>query len=262
MFAFSKILWWFVEPSNVFLVLLVAGIALLWTRWRRAGRRLLSVVALAAVILAVFPIGTWMIVPLESRFPQAREIPASVVGVITLGGAVNQFMTAARDQTALSGGAERLTEFVAMARRRPELRLVYTGGSGSLTRQDLKETLVARRFFGEIGLDPTLVVYEDQSRNTHENAVMTHALIRPKPDETWVLITSAMHMPRSVGVFRKAGWKVLPYPVDYKTDGTGEFRYMVGIGRGLGNLSAAIKEWVGLFAYRALGRTDSLFPAP
>ena len=91
---------------------------------------------------------------------------------------------------------------------------------------------------------------------------MTHALIRPKPGETWVLITSAMHMPRSVGVFRKAGWKVLPYPVDYKTDGTGEYRYMVGIGSGLGSLSAAIKEWVGLFAYRALGHTDSLFPAP
>ncbi len=262
MFAFSKIFWWIVEPSNVFLMLLVVGVALLWTPWRRGARRLLFVVAGAAVIVAVLPLGMWLVAPLESRFPQVREVPASVVGVITLGGAVNQFMTAARDQTALSGGAERLTEFIAIARRRPELRLVYTGGSGSLTRQDLKETLVARRLFGEIGFDPALVVYEDQSRNTHENAAMTHALIRPGPDETWVLITSAMHMPRSVGVFRKAGWKVLPYPVDYKTDGTGEFRYMVGIGNGFGNLSAAIKEWVGLFAYRAMGRTDSLFPAP
>ena len=203
-----------------------------------------------------------MIVPLENRFPQVREIPSSVAGVITLGGAVNQFMTVARNQTALSSGVERLTEFVAIARRRPGLRLVYTGGSGSLSRQDLKETLVARRFFSEIGLDPALVVYEDQSRNTHENAVMTHALIRPKPDDTWVLITSAMHMPRSVGVFRKAGWTVLPYPVDYHTDGTGEFRYFSGFGAGLGGLSTAIKEWLGLFAYYALGRTDSLFPAP
>ncbi len=262
MFALSKYFWWIVEPSNLFLALLLAGVALLWTRWRRAGRLLLAVVALAAVILAVFPIGTWLIAPLESRFPQVRALPASVVGVITLGGAVNQFMTAARDQTALSGGAERLTEFVAIARRRPELRLVYTGGSGSVLRQGLKETMVARRLFGEIGLDPALVVYEDQSRNTHENAVMTHALIRPKPDDTWVLITSAMHMPRAVGVFRKAGWKVLPYPVDFQTEGTGRVRYLAGFGHGMGKLGTAIREWVGLIAYRVLGRSDSWFPAP
>ncbi len=262
MFAFSKIFWWIAEPSNVFLALFLAGLALLWTPWRKSGRRLLAFLAAVAVILAVLPIGAWMIVPLENRYPQVREIPASVVGLITLGGAVNQFMTVARDQTALSGGVERLTEFVAIARRRPQLRLVYTGGSGSMTRQDLKETLVARRFFSEIGFDPARVVYEDQSRNTHENAVMTHALIPPGPDETWVLITSAMHMPRSVGVFRKAGWKVLPYPVDFKTDGTGKLRYFSGFGAGLGGLSVAIKEWIGLFAYRVLGRTDSLFPAP
>ena len=131
MFAISKIFWWIVEPSNVFLVLLVAGIALLWTPWRNSGRRLLGFLAAVAVILAVLPIGTWMIVPLENRFSQIREIPESVVGLITLGGAVNQFMTVARDQTALGSGVERLTEFVAIARRRPELRLIYTGGSGS-----------------------------------------------------------------------------------------------------------------------------------
>ncbi len=124
MFVFSKIFWWIVAPSNVFLVLLVAGVALLWTPWRRSGRRLLAGLTAAALIVAVLPIGAWMIGPLESRFPQTREIPPSVVGVITLGGAVNQFMTVARDQTALSGGAERLTEFIAIARRRPELRLV------------------------------------------------------------------------------------------------------------------------------------------
>ena len=185
-----------------------------------------------------------------------------MVGLITLGGAVNQFMTVARDQTALGSGVERLTEFVAIARRRPELRLIYTGGSGSLMRQDLKETLVARRFFSEIGFDPARVVYEDQSRNTHENAVMTHALIRPNPDDTWVLITSAMHMPRSVGVFRKAGWKVLPYPVDFRTDGSGQFTYFQGLANGFGKLGTALKEWIGLIAYRVLGRTDSLFPAP
>lgn len=262
MFGFSKIFWWVAAPPNLFLGALAVGVVLLWTPWRRAGRRLLAVVTLAALGLAVFPVGMWLIAPLESRFPQTHEIPASAVGLITVGGAVNQFMTLARDQTALSGGAERLTEFVAIARRRPDLQLVYTGGSGALLRQDLKETLVARRFFAEMGLDPSRVVYEDQSRNTYENAVMTHALIHPKPDETWVLVTSAMHMPRSMGVFRKAGWNVVPYPVDYQTDGSGRFNYWIGLAAGLSDLSSAIKEWLGLFAYRVLGRTDSIFPGP
>ena len=262
MFAFSRIIWWIVEPSNVFLALFVASIALLWTPWRRAGRRLLVCLAAVAVILAILPIGTWMIAPLENRFPQVRELPSSVVGVVTLGGAVNQFMTLARNQPSLSGGVERLTEFVSVARLRPKLRLVYTGGSGSLMRQDLKETIVARRFFKEIGFDPGRVVYEDQSRNTYENATMTYALVRPDSDETWALITSAMHMPRSVGVFRKAGWKVLPYPVDFKTEGTGQFNYFQGLASGFHTLGAALKEWIGLIGYRMLGRTDSIFPAP
>jgi uncharacterized SAM-binding protein YcdF (DUF218 family) len=222
----------------------------------------LAFLSVAAVVLAVFPIGAWMIAPLEDRFSRIQEIPGNVVGAITLGGAVNQFMTVARGQTSLGSGVERLTEFVAVARRHPRLSLVYTGGSGSLLRQDLKETLVARRLFNEIGFDPSKVLYEDQSRNTHENAVMTHALIKPGPDDTWVLITSAMHMPRAVGVFRKAGWKVLPYPVDFKTKGNGEFGYFSGLSYGLGNLGIAIKEWLGLIAYRVLGRTDELFPAP
>ena len=262
MFAFSRIIWWIVEPSNVFLALFVAAIALLWTPWRRAGRRLLACLAVVGVMLAILPIGTWMIVPLENRFPQVRELPLSVVGVVTLGGAVNQFMTVARNQPSLSDGVERLTEFVAVARLRSKLRLVYTGGSGSLMRQDLKETLVARRFFKEIGFDPGRVVYEDQSRNTYENAIMSYDLVRPDPDETWALITSAMHMPRSVGVFRKAGWKVLPYPVDFKTEGTGQFNYFQGLASGFGTLGAALKEWIGLVGYRMLGRTDSIFPAP
>ena len=186
----------------MFLALFVVGIALLWTSWRKAGARLLAFLAVVAVILTILPIGRWLIVPLENRFPQVHELPSSVVGVITLGGVVNQFMTVARNQTSLSDGVERLTEFVAIARLRPNLQLVYTGGSGSLMRQDLKETLVARRFFNEIGFDSGRVVYENQSRNTYENANMTYDLLRPDPDELWVLITSAMHMPRSVGVFR------------------------------------------------------------
>ena len=113
-----------------------------------------------------------------------------------------------------------------------------------------------------MGFDHGRVVYEDQSRNTYENAIMTYDLVRPDPDETWALITSAMHMPRSVGVFRKAGWMVLPYPVDFKTEVTGQFNYFQGLAGGFDTLGTALKEWIGLIGYRMLGRTDNIFPAP
>lgn len=262
MFTISKLFWWLFQPSNLLLLLLVAGAALLWSRHRNLGRRLVAAAAAIAVIIAVVPLDAWMIRSLENRFPAVEALPERVTGIITLGGAVDQAVTAARGQISLKRYVERLTVFVALAHRYPEARLAYTGGSASLFRPDLKEVPVARRFFAEMGLDPVRVAFEDRARNTHENAVFAHALLRPGPGETWVLITSAMHMPRAVGAFRKAGWHVLPYPVDYVTAGRGGFSLRLSLSTGLAGLSAAVKEWTGLVAYYLLGRTGSLFPGP
>ena len=108
-----------------------------------------------------------------------------------------------------------LTAFVGLARKYPDAKLVFSGGAASLTHPELKETLVARQLFSDLGLDTSRVIFEDRARKTSENAILTYALVQPKPDQTWLLITSAIHMPRSVGVFRRAGWRILPYqPVD------------------------------------------------
>jgi uncharacterized SAM-binding protein YcdF (DUF218 family) len=262
MFTISKVLWWFVEPSNLALLVLSAGTVLLWTRWAHIARILVACLAAALIAVAVLPLGLAMIEPLENRFPRVREPQGAVAGVVVLGGSVNQFLTQSRDQVALGGGAERLTEFVAIARKRPDLRLVFTGGSGSLFHQDTKETAVARRLFADLGLDPARVVFEDLSRNTYENAVFTHRLIQPATEERWLLMTSAMHMPRAVGSFRKAGWHVVPYPVDYVTPGDGEFALGFSLVDGLDALSVGVREWLGLVSYRLLDRTDSLFPGP
>ena len=78
----------------------------------------------------------------------------------------------------------------------------FTAMSREMDPEDVKETMVARRFFAEMGLDSGRVIYEDRSRNTFENAVYTYDLVKPAPGEKWILITSAYHMARSVGVFR------------------------------------------------------------
>lgn len=162
----------------------------------------------------------------------------------------------------LNGSAERLTEFVALARRFPAARLVYTGGVASIVRKELTEASAARRILQGLGIGDDRMVFEKGARNTYENALISRALIKPKPGERWILVTSAMHMPRAMGSFRKAGWEAIPYPVDYKTEGRSRFRLRFSLTDGLAMVAIGCKEWLGLAVYRLLGRSDAFFPAP
>lgn len=258
----SWLFWLVTAPDSILLAILAAGTALLWTRRRRLGRALVTLALALCLAIAVLPLGGWLTLPLEERFPRLAELPDGLSGIVVLGGAVRQRITQARGQPALTGAAERMTEFVALARRHPELKLAFIGGSASITHPEIKETIVARLLFERLGLDPDRVVYEDQSRNTYENAVDSYALLKPAPGERWALITSAMHMPRAVGVFRKAGWKVVPFPVDYTTTGDAPELRWRGLLHGLDGLATGLHEWMALIGYRLLGRTDAVFPAP
>lgn len=262
MFVISQIYNFVTDPAVLVPVLLAAGTLLLWTRWQRAGRALVAITVVFTLIVSVFPVGGYLASILENRFPVIRDLPQQVAGIITLGGAINQFVTAARGQPALSAGAERLTEFVALARRYPDARLVFTGGSADLSRPEVSEADAARKFFHRMGLDPDRVTYEPRARNTFENAVFSYQMMKPKPDENWILITSALHMPRSVGAFRKAGWNPIPYPVDFTTEWPFRFALGLRITQGIESFSLALHEWMGLVIYRTLGRSGELYPGP
>jgi uncharacterized SAM-binding protein YcdF (DUF218 family) len=87
--------------------------------------------------------------------------------------------------------------------------------------------------------------------------------VKPTKGERWLLVASAMHMPLAVGVFRKAGFPVIAYPVDFRT--SGDFwrpRVPERTGEAIGTVDLATHEWLELLAYRLTGQTDSLFPAP
>ena len=262
MFVLSKVFWLVVDPANLLLFALIVSMILLYTPWRRAGRRILTATTLVLVVLALFPAGKYLLQPLENRFPADPPLPGQIDGIVVLGGALDPFITAERGQPALNGGAERMTEFMRLAQRYPNAKLVFTGGSGSVLYQNMKEAAVAKMFFERMRFGDGRILYESGSRNTHENAVFTRDLVKPAPGETWVLVTSAAHMPRSVGCFRRAGWSVVPFPVDYETEGKGEFELRFNALSGLRALNRALREWIGLVAYRVLDRTDALFPGP
>jgi uncharacterized SAM-binding protein YcdF (DUF218 family) len=267
MFVFSKLAWVLVQPSNLLLLLLILAAAGLLLGYLRFGTWLLCGVTLALVVVTVLPIGTWLVMPIENRFPPP-VLPEQVDGIIMLGGAVEQDTSAIRQQIALNGAAERVTALVELARRYPDARLVVSGGIGDLVGGAGHPARALEAFYRQQGLDVARIVFEERSRNTLENAALTKELSRPNPGERWLLVTSAHHMPRSIGVFRRAGWPVIAYPVDYRSSGRADLWEALGgiaepnVAERLIELDLAVKSWAGLLAYWLVGRTGTLFPAP
>ena len=257
----SKLLWMLLRPNTLALLLACIGLWVIW-RGRRWGRwpLLLGLGYFALVLLT--PLSQWALLPLEDRFPRPAEAPARVDGVIVLGGAVDQNLTEARGIPALNGAAERMTEPLVLARRYPGARIVFTGGQGSPLHGEVTEADVARQIWTTLGLAPERVLYETRARNTHENAVLTRQMVQPKPGETWLLVTSAGHMPRAMGIFRQAGWQVTAWPVNYTTGHGLRDWYDAPFGTRLNQTEWAAHEWLGLFAYYLLGRTNAWFPTP
>lgn len=155
-------------------------------------------------------------------------------------------------EVAINDAAERVAELLRLAHRYPEARLVLTGRGESGP--------AVQRLLRDLGLDLGRFVFERESRDTYENAAFAKAMAAPASGETWLLVTSARHVPRAIGIFRRLGWEVLPYPVDYRTRSSGPWMTRIDLGGNLKAVNEALHEWVGLFAYRLLGRTSALFP--
>lgn len=262
MFGLSKVLGFFALPSNLLIVLALAGILLMRTRFRRFGQGLLIGAILLLTILGISPVGNALMLPLEERFPKWEPKGDAPSGIVVLGGAISPVVSAARSDVALNEAAERMTAVARLARDHPYARIVFTGGSGRLF-GGASEADFVTGLFESFGIPRDRIVLEDRARNTVENAANTKALVRPKPGERWLLVTSAHHMPRSVGIFRKAGFPVEAYPVDFRTRGSADLTDPFGsLASGLARTDTAVREWAGLVVYWLTGRTSELFPGP
>ena len=218
-------LWWLIRPSTLVMVSTALG---LWLLCRRVFGPGLLLVSLALLVLSatLLPVAEWLTGPLESRHPRPTTLPDQVDGIIVLGGR----------------GSPRLQPFAELALRYPNATLVFSGGGG--------EAESAWRFLTAFNLTSRLVL-EERSRDTYENARYSRAMVQPEPGEVWLLVTSAMHMPRAVGVFLRLGWPVIPYPVDYLrlapvTQLPARFR----------QLDEATREWLATAHFNLMGYTQ------
>jgi len=265
MFEIGKVLGALSEPLSLVLLMLAAGLVLSGRPGRAtAGRRLIALALALVVIPAIVPLGAMAGAALENRFPRPAP-PARVDGIVVLGGMIDARVSAARGEASPGAAIGRLVALRDLMARYPEARVIFTGGSGSVLHPEAREAPYARAFLASIGVETGRVVFEEAARSTHENALFAAEIARPQPEETWLLVTSAFHMPRSVGAFRAVGWQVVPWPVAYHTTGAeatawADLRFAPT--EGLAELAQALHEGVGLAAYRLMGWSDALVPGP
>ena len=259
MFLFGKLVWAVLQPGNLLVLCLLAGLFLF--RGRR-GKALVAISALGFLLLAVAPVGPAMLLALEQRFPRPAVLPDKIDGILVLGGAVDPAISRSYGETVFNSSVARVLGGVSLARRHPEAKLALVSGEGSFFPVGYSEARATLGFVVEEGIAPARILLEERSRSTHENAVYAKELFHPAPGEIWVLVTSAYHMPRSMGAFTAAGWRVIPYPVDYRIDPETGLGLNFSLPDGLSAVTLAGKEWAGLLGYRVMGWTRDLFPAP
>lgn len=256
----SELLWWLVQPSTVVFLMLLLGALLLLGGLYRSGRRLVLFALLLALLPALLPIRDALALPLERLIEPPTSLPDEVDGILVLGGSVEWEVSQGRRQLNLNRAGERMLAAAALSRRYPDATLVLTGLYRDTLEGEFSNTWTPQSLISGPEYARGRTLFIGASRSTYEDALLSLEAARPQRGETWLLVTSAMHMPRALGVFSAVGWHVVPFPVDFVT--TGEIASVEEFEpfRALVDLDTVVREWGALLVYRMLGRTTSLLP--
>lgn len=250
-----------VQPLNALCFLGLIGFGLRF--WKKeCGNRLIGVAMALVLFFGFIPVGPLMLNWLEYQYEKPEKLPANISGIIVLGGMFDGHLSRETGEIAANSNIERMICFTELAKKYPNARKVFSGGSGDISHPDASEADVARAYLDRIGMDEKSVFYDMDSRNTYENAEFSKELMNPTEKQNWVLITSAFHMPRSVGIFEKLDWNVIPYPCDYNTTSkaTDVFGTPLDAMRNFRMLNIAVKELIGSVVYYVTGKTAFILP--
>jgi len=261
-FALSKIFWTICSPGNLLALLLLWGGFMAVSPFsgrQEFGRRLCFFMALVIFAVAILPIGDWLLMPLENRFPPA--IPDQVDGIVIIGGDENPRISDQRGEPVAYISAMRYLVFAKLARDYPKAQLVFSGGPGVIEPYNrMKDGEVAKQALESIGVPVSRMIFETRSRNTYENAVFSADMVHPSKNQKWLLVTNAWHMPRAIACFRKAGWDIYPMPAGYLS-GTEKFPPLqFSLEDDLLKVTFAVHEYYGLLEYWLKGYIKKPWP--
>lgn len=261
MFLVSKVVWLLAQPLTVIFGLMVLSTVMGLSGWRRTATGSAAIASLILFITLFTTTGPYLLQRLEDQVPRPAALPENLSCIIVLGGAFENAVMAGRGGIEFNQAVERFTVAARLARLNPTARILVSGGDGSLRDRSGGDAEAAGRFFRSSGLAPERLLLEDQSRTTFENVDNTAGLLRDNGLSGCALLTSAFHMPRALGLFRKQGIDVQPWPTDYRTSGN------VTLGPDFTQpslntqmMTTAMREWVGLFGYFVTGRIHTPLP--
>jgi uncharacterized SAM-binding protein YcdF (DUF218 family) len=250
----------FIKPENTLFWLFLTCAFLFLANKNRLGKIMFFTGVAFFCVTGVSPVGPWALRTLEDRFTPPHPFPTDIKGMIILGGSFKRDLCAARGTTCYNSAAGRFQEALRLAQTHPDLPVLFTGG-GVAFKGGTTEASLAKHIAQDLGLDLTRFIFEDKSTSTVENALLSYQMVQPKPGDKWLLVTSANHIPRAVGNFRRAGWQVVPYPVDYKSSPE-LLAYSFTIQENLQAWSLAVREWASLIRDYLMGRAPVFFPKP
>lgn len=250
-FFFSKVLTLFLYPLNIVILLGLVGIFLI----KGLKNKIIAAIPLSILfIFSSFPMSQFLIGILEDKYPPIqKESIQNADAIVVLGGAIN-ILTKYPQRIELGSSSDRMTESIELFHLKKAPILLFTGGSGVLFQQDLREATFAKIFFNNFGIPDSSLILEDESKNTYENAIYSKKILAKKNLNKIILVTSAFHMDRSVRIFREQGFEVQAFPTDYKSL-IHDLNWDVLIPNTgfLENSTIAIKEIVGIFVYKWKG---------
>lgn len=266
-FLLSKLAWGLLSPGNIIIIAVILGVFFLVLNKEVIARRILIPTALFSFIIMIYPVSDYLMAPLEHRFKAPKSLPTDMDAIIVLGGGEDLQRSLSWNRAELGNGGDRYIGAADLASLYPDIPVIFTGGNGTLRLQESnKEAHLAQQLLTSVGIEEKRIIIESDSRNTYENFINLKQLLpKVRHDVSYgryFLVTSAYHMPRSVGIARKQGIDVVPYPVDYYSN-SDELRYFtLDLSQHLKVLEKAWREWLGLTAYYYYDKTDEWFPAP
>ncbi len=184
------------------------------------------------------------------KMPALQQYDAVVVltGVVLL--RISTF-----DRIEFNDGAERILTGMQLVQQGIARNLIIAGGSGDLLGQNPSEARLLKRFALNFGIPEEQIMIDPNSRNTHENAVNVSALMKKHDISRIILVTSAMHLPRAMGCFKKLGIEPLPYGVDYHFFSSPDYDLSVILPKwwAFRNSARVLHEYAGIVMYSLAG---------
>ena len=255
MLAIEKIVSSFLSFPGLFLLIWGFVVFYLWFKRNDYFIKIVAVLALCLMLFIFSGIGVKVLVlPLENYVESDHYNYLKPYPVVVMGGGIHYGLPERNGELSaislqrLSRGFQLYQSF-----NNTDSKIIYSGGV-AVGHTSLSEADIAAGWLKEMGVREKDIVKEDQARTTYENGIYINKWVKENDVDRIYLVTSAVHMPRSLAVLQKQGIEAIPVKAGYLySHQLGWLDYLPNRGALKANLSA-IHEWLGLIWYKVKGR--------